>query len=471
MSSVSPKVTSPQERKRAGVVAPIPPATNAELLAIFRRALETGDNHVVATGADARRMQSELDEVRALRRKQVGGSVYKRKDSRFWQIEYPVCDGKWRQESARTENKRDADALLRSKVYRASAGTLPGTASFEQVIDALVDDARVRGNKAAARLAGAARALKARLAGYRAEACNYAVWLKYAADREREVSRDTVHLELGVAKRAYKLAHVNGLISRVPDFPAVRNLRVRQGFIDPAQWGQLRSKLRPDFRDAAEFAFLCGAREMETLTLKWDAVEPDARVIHLRETKNGKPRAIPYADYPELAAVIERRSLVHEQLKRGAVITPWVFCFSAPVAVRGRQYHAAGGQLFKTTGQGGLPACLRDEWAAACIGVGLPGLLFHDLRRSAARNFERAGIPRSVAMKLGGWTDKIYSRYAIGAENEIAAAVPKLSEYLKRAGLQFSDTELKNPIKSRKKLAEGGRSRTFRQAYCPPGRF
>jgi hypothetical protein len=187
------------------------------LLGIFRRTLESGDTYLIATGAEARRMQSDLDELRALRRKQIGGSVYKRKGSRYWQIQYFV-NGEWRQESSRTENYRDADALLRSKVYMASAGTLPGTATFEQVIDALVDDARVRGNKAAARLAGAARALKARLAGYRAEACNYAVWLKYAAEREREATRDTMHLELSVAKRAYKLAHVNGLNLARPGF-------------------------------------------------------------------------------------------------------------------------------------------------------------------------------------------------------------------------------------------------------------
>ena len=40
----------------------------------------------------------------------------------------------------------------------------------------------------------------------------------------------------------------------------------------------------------------------------------------------------------------------------------------------------------------------RAPWVNACKVAGCPGALVHDMRRSAVRTFERAGVPRSVAM-------------------------------------------------------------------------
>jgi Phage integrase family len=69
-----------------------------------------------------------------------------------------------------------------------------------------------------------------------------------------------------------------------------------------------------------------------------------------------------------------------------------------------------------------------DAWAEACRKAGLPALLFHDLRRSAVRNLERAGVSRSVAMKLTGHkTESVYRRYAIVAESDLRRGSAKLT--------------------------------------------
>jgi integrase len=67
-------------------------------------------------------------------------------------------------------------------------------------------------------------------------------------------------------------------------------------------------------------------------------------------------------------------------------------------------------------------------WRNACKAAGCPGKLVHDLRRTAVRNLERAGVSRSVAMKLTGHkTEAVYRRYAIVSEADLTEAVKKLA--------------------------------------------
>lgn len=76
-------------------------------------------------------------------------------------------------------------------------------------------------------------------------------------------------------------------------------------------------------------------------------------------------------------------------------------------------------------------ACVRaglGQWKDPDRRIGYNGPVPHDLRRTAARNLERAGVPRSVAMKLTGHkTEAVYRRYAIASEADLREGVQKLA--------------------------------------------
>jgi len=69
----------------------------------------------------------------------------------------------------------------------------------------------------------------------------------------------------------------------------------------------------------------------------------------------------------------------------------------------------------------------RRAWLTACTAAGLSGRIPHDFRRTAVRNLERAGVPRSTAMKMVGHkTESIYRRYAIVDEAMLKEGAAKL---------------------------------------------
>jgi integrase len=70
---------------------------------------------------------------------------------------------------------------------------------------------------------------------------------------------------------------------------------------------------------------------------------------------------------------------------------------------------------------------LRKAWMQACTEVGLDGLLFHDLRRSAIRNMIAAGISEHVAMKISGHkTQSIFRRYNIVSTQDVVNAMSRV---------------------------------------------
>jgi integrase len=77
-------------------------------------------------------------------------------------------------------------------------------------------------------------------------------------------------------------------------------------------------------------------------------------------------------------------------------------------------------------------SCLRRE--AVLAAAGIPGLLFHDLRRSGARALRRAGVSEGVIMALGDWkTRSTFDRYNVTTDADLAAAMLARDAYVAAA--------------------------------------
>lgn len=98
----------------------------------------------------------------------------------------------------------------------------------------------------------------------------------------------------------------------------------------------------------------------------------------------------------------------------------------------------------------------RVKWQNACAHAGVPDLLFHDLRRTGARNLRRAGVAEGIIMKIGGWrTRSVFERYAIVSRSDMNDAILKLQESEKRAEQEQAIAEAQKQQKEAGFEAEG----------------
>jgi len=212
----------------------------------------------------------------------------------------------------------------------------------------------------------------------------------------------TANRETGTLRRMFSLAIEAGKLTRKPVFKMLMGEKVRQGFVDHADFLRLLGELPGHVRSFVEFLYHSGWRKGAAQDLKWSEVNMGHRTISLEMEEAGKPKVevLPLQD--RLWEIIQERHRVRR------LDIPSVF------------HH-------KGRGVGDI----RKAWASACKRAGLSGLLVHDLRRSAARNLSKAGVKEAVAMKITGHrTRNMYLRYRIVDEDELREAHSQLQSYL-----------------------------------------
>jgi integrase len=176
---------------------------------------------------------------------------------------------------------------------------------------------------------------------------------------------------------------------------------VWKGFLEDGQYRKIVAHC-PElwFRSIVECGRTYGWRISELLNMQTGQIDLAQKVIRLEPgtTKNREGREVVMTDaiFGLLSACVH-----------GKTDDEYVFTRSSGKRVRD----------------------FRRRWESACESAGVPGLLFHDLRRTAARNLRRAGVPETVIMKIGGWrTRSVFERYAIVSRTDIADAMLKLQD-------------------------------------------
>jgi len=210
-------------------------------------------------------------------------------------------------------------------------------------------------------------------------------------------ARGTVCYEVRILGAAFSVAVDDELLAVRPVFklPTLRNTRT--GFFEDGDFAALLVELPAYVRPVIRFLRMTGWRKSEALGLTWDQVNFEGQVmrLHATQTKGGDARVFPFGSAPELKQVLDERWAEREG-------------------------------LFVFQHNGERIGSFRCVWKRACKKAGLEGRLVHDLRRTAARDFRRAGLSEGEIMKLCGWkTRAMFDRYNIIDEADLADAVAK----------------------------------------------
>ncbi|HTM90116.1 MAG TPA: site-specific integrase [Terriglobales bacterium] len=345
------------------------------------------------------------------RRARGAGRIFRREGTNSLWIQYSR-DGHRYRESAHTLDEKQAERLLQKRLGEITNEEFLPPKSRRVKISELADDFLLECKNQKQTSVDDAEArwklhLKPFFGHRRAKDTTTELLRRYIAKRQGEGAKNaTINRELAALKRMFNLAKqaTPPKVLRVPTFPSkLAEDNVRRGFVDDAQYDKLAAACAKRglwLRTLFEVAYNFGCRLGELLSLKVSQVDLAAKSITLVDTKNGEDRTF---------TLTAKAYALVQQCVTGKEPNDHVFTWP-------------NGKPIKD---------FRDSWATVCKQAGVPGLLFHDLRRTGARNMVRSGVPERVVMAIGGWkTRSVFDRYNIVSERDLQDAARKLENRL-----------------------------------------
>ncbi len=332
--------------------------------------------------------------------------IYRQSRSQYLFIDWSAANGKRHRESTKTKSIRKARALRNTRIADAQRGVAVAPdarkVTLADMWQLVANEYVIKQNRSLDRAErGWVHITGSRHISRKAMAIDEAALKKYLAARITEgATHATIRYELSILRLAFNLAVEQKMLPTRPTFPKVKVDNVRAGFLSDTELGVLLLELTEHLRNPTRWAYVTGWRRTEVFGMRWEWVDWDEGVVTLPASmsKNKKARPLAFSANPTLTAILEAQRFA----RKG----PWVFHRNGkPI-----KYH-------------------YGAWRTACRRAGFPGLTFHDLRRSAVRNFERNGVSRSAAMSITGHkTENVYRRYSIVDESVQREALEKMGK-------------------------------------------
>ena len=351
------------------------------------------------------------------------GSLYLQKGSAVWWCKYYRNGKAYRESTGETEDRKAA-SFLRQRIAEIQTGHFYGPKVERIRVEELGEDF-LRDYTINARKSAYAAELRWRVhlkpffGHLRAVDVTSDLLARYVDARQRVGAQNaTINREVAGLKRMFRLGFqaTPPKVSRMPIFPRLAERNVRKGFLEHDQYTALAKACANSglwLRAMLELGRTYGWRLSELRNMRVKQVQLLSRTIRLEPgtTKNNEGREVTMTQevYALLSQCVTRKE-------------PEDFVF--------------------TKKSGRRIGDFRKLWAKACKEAGVPGLLFHDLRRTAARNLRRAGVPEGIIMRIGGWkTRTVFERYAIVTQADVDEALRKLETYDREFGHSFGHSE------------------------------
>ncbi|HIJ75240.1 MAG TPA: site-specific integrase [Deltaproteobacteria bacterium] len=323
-------------------------------------------------------------------------------------------DGKPLRESTKTTDYDEAVAFLADRMADVTKGKTPNIklnrVKFDNLSEDFLSDYRINGKKSLNRAEISVAHLKAFFGNMLVIELDSSKVMKYIEHRMgANISNATINRELAALRRMLNLGAqcTPAKVDRVPHISMLKVNNVRQGFFEHSDFTAVRDVLPSYLKGMVTFAYKTGWRKSEITGLKWTDADLKNWTVRLNagETKNEKGRIV-YLD-SELQEILAD---LWQSRKASGKLTEYVF-MNTDGTDRIKKFDTA--------------------WTTACKRVGIPGKLFHDLRRTSIRNMVRAGTPEVVAMKISGHrTRSVFDRYNIVSEEDLKQAAMRQEEYL-----------------------------------------